>query len=90
MENLRNRINAKLLNNEKHYSKCTSKPSYMLHKIFGNNLVAIRKNKLALKLNKPTYIRMCILELSKVLSTNSIMITLKKYESNYYSQILIV
>ena len=62
----------------------------MLHKMFDNNLVAIRKSKLALKLNKPTYIRMCILELSKVLSTNSIMITLKKYESNYYSQILIV
>ena len=32
-----------------------------------NNLVAIRKSKLALKLNKPAYIGMCILELSKVL-----------------------
>ena len=39
----------------------------MLHKIFENNLVAIRKSKLALKLNKPAYIGMCILELSKVL-----------------------
>ena len=39
----------------------------MLHKIFGNNLVAIRKSKLALKLNRPAYIGMCILELSKVL-----------------------
>ena len=49
MENLRNRINAKLVNNEKHYFKCTPKPSYMPHKIFGNNLVVI----LALKFNKP-------------------------------------
>ena len=39
----------------------------MSHKIFDNNLVAIRKSKVSLKLNKPAYIRMCILELSKVL-----------------------
>ena len=39
----------------------------MSRKIFDNNLVAIRKNKLALKLNKPAYIRMWILELSEVL-----------------------
>ena len=53
MENLRNRINVKLVNNKKDYLKCTSKPSYMSHKIFDNNLVAIRKSKLELKLNKP-------------------------------------
>ena len=53
MENLRNRIVVKLTNNEKDYLKCTSKPSYMLYKIFDNNLVAICKSKLALKLNKP-------------------------------------
>ena len=39
----------------------------MLHKIFEKNLVAISKSKLALKLNKPAYIGMCILEMSKVL-----------------------
>ena len=39
----------------------------MSRKIFGNNLVAIRKSKLALKHNKPAYIEMCIIELSKVL-----------------------
>ena len=41
----------------------------MSHKMFNKNLVALRKNKLALKLNKPAYIGyayMCILELSKV------------------------
>ena len=67
MENLRNRIDVKLVNNEKDYLKCTSKPSYMLHKIFDNNLVAIRKGKVSLKLNKPAYIGMYILESSKVL-----------------------
>ena len=38
----------------------------MSHKIFDNNLVAIHKSKLALKLNKPAYIGVSILELSKV------------------------
>ena len=67
MENLINRIDVKLGKNEKLYLKCTSKPSYMLHKIFDNNLVVICKNKLALKLNKRAYIGMYILQLSKVL-----------------------
>ena len=39
----------------------------MSHKIFDNNLVAIVKRKLALKLNKDVYIGMYILELIKVL-----------------------
>ena len=67
MGNLRNRINVKLVNNEKDYLRCTSKPSYMSYKIFDDNLVTIHKTKLALKPNKPTYIGMCILNLSKVL-----------------------
>ena len=41
MENLRNRIYVRLVNNEKDYLKCTSKPRYMSHKIFDKNLVAI-------------------------------------------------
>ena len=67
IENVRNVILVKLVNNEKDYLKNTSKPGYMSHKIFGNNLVAIRKSKLALNLNKPAHTGMCILELSKVL-----------------------
>ena len=46
MENLRNRIDVKLVNNGKDYLKFTSKPSYMSHKILGNDLVAIQKAKL--------------------------------------------
>ena len=51
MEYLRNRIDVKLVNKENGYLKCTSKPIYMSHKIFGNNLVAIRKSKVSLKLH---------------------------------------
>ena len=52
---------------EKDYLQWTSKPSYMSHKIFDNDLVAIRKSKLTLMLIKPANNGMCILELRKVL-----------------------
>ena len=65
--NMRNSIDIKLVNNEKGYLKCTSKPTYMSQEIFDNNLVAIRKIKLALKLNKPAHLEIYILDLSKVL-----------------------
>ena len=67
MEILRNRINVRLVNNEKRHLKWSSKPGYMSHKMFDNNLVAIRKSKVALKLKKPAYSGMCFLELSEVL-----------------------
>ena len=67
MENLRNRFDVKLVSNKRDYLKWTSKPSYMLHNIFDNDVVTIRKNKVTLMLNRPAYIGMCILELSKVL-----------------------
>ena len=67
IENFRNRIDVKLVSNKRDYLKWASKPSCMSHKIFDNDLVAICKNKVTSTLNKPEYIEMCILELSKVL-----------------------
>ena len=46
IENLRNRIDLKLVSNKKDYLKWTSKPSYISHIIFDNELMAIRRNKL--------------------------------------------
>ena len=44
MENLRNRINVKQINNEKAYLKCTSKPSYMSHETcIGMCILELRK-----------------------------------------------
>ena len=57
----------KLVSNKKCYLKWASKTSYMSLKIFDNDLVAICKSKVTLTLNKPSYIRICISELSKVL-----------------------
>ena len=67
MENLRNRIEVKLVSNRKGYLKFKSKSNNISHKIFDNYLVAIHNNKVTLTLNKPAYIKKCILELSKVL-----------------------
>ena len=67
MENLRNRIDARLVSNKKDYLKWISKPSYMLLKIFDDDLVTIRKSKVILTFDKPAYTGMHILELSKVL-----------------------
>ena len=61
METLRNGIDVKLVSNKKDNLKGISKPSYMSHRIFDNDLGAIRKNKVTLTLNKPAYIGMCIL-----------------------------
>ena len=63
---LKEQNQCKTCKQQKYYLKWTSKLSYMLHKIFDNELVAIRKIKVTLTLNKAAYIGMCILELSKV------------------------
>ena len=49
----RNRTDENLVNNKKYYLKRTSKRCYMKRKIFENDLVAIRKNKVTLTLNTP-------------------------------------
>ena len=67
MENVRNRINVKLVSNKKYYLKWAPKPSYMSHKIFDKDLVAISRNKVTLTFNKPAYTRKCIMKLSKAL-----------------------
>ena len=67
MENVGNRIDVKPVNNKKDYLKWTSKPSYISHKKVDNDVVAIRKSKITLTLNKPEYVGMCKLGMSKVL-----------------------
>ena len=70
MENLRKRIDIKLMTDEKKLTKLTSKPAYVSSQIFNENLVAAHKIKEMLTLNRPAYVGMCILDLSKVLMYN--------------------
>ena len=53
MENLRKRINVRLVNNERDFLKYTSKPTHITHKIFGKNYAAIHETKPLLTLSKP-------------------------------------
>ena len=43
MENLRKKINARLVNNEKDFLKYTSRSTHITHKIFDKNHAAIMK-----------------------------------------------
>ena len=67
MENLRKRVDVRLVTDEKKLLKLTSKPTYVSSKIFNENLVAVHKIKETLTLNRPAYVVMCILDLSKTL-----------------------
>ena len=65
MENLRKRINVRLVNNEKDFLKYTSRPTYITHKRFGKDYAAIHEIKPVLILNKPIYVGFTVLDLSK-------------------------
>ena len=67
MENLHKWIDVRLVTNEKKLDKLTSKPTYVSSKIFNKNLMAVHKIKETLTLNRPAYVGMCILDLSKML-----------------------
>ncbi len=67
MENVRNRINIKLVTNEKALNKLVKKSNYKGVNIFHENLVAVHMEKATVKLYKPIYLGMSILDLSKTL-----------------------
>ena len=65
MENVRKRINVRLVNNEKDFLKYTSRQTHILHKSFGMNYAAAHEIKPVLTLNKPICVGFTVLELSK-------------------------
>ena len=67
MENVRNRVNVKLVTNKNALNKLVKKPSYKGKTIFHEHLVAVHMEKTTVKLNKPIQIGMSILDLSKTL-----------------------
>ena len=66
MENIRKRVDVRLVTDTNKLLKMTAKPTYVSSKIFNENLVAVHKMKESLLLNRPAYIGMCILDLSKM------------------------
>ena len=67
MENLRKRVDVRLVTSKQKLLKLASKPTFVSSKIFNNNLVAVHKIKETLTLNRPAYVGMCILDLSKTI-----------------------
>ena len=68
MENIRNRVNVKLVTSEEQLRKLAAKPNFKgPPKIFNENLVSVHMKKTSLTMNKPVYLGMCILDLSKTL-----------------------
>ena len=71
MENIRNRVNIKLVNTGEQFKKLTAKPNYESRKILNDNdnesLVSVHMKKTSLTMNKPVYLGMSILDLSKTL-----------------------
>ena len=65
IENLRKRINVRLVNNAKDFLKYTSRPTYVAHKLFDKDYAAIHEIKPVLVLKKPIYIGFTVLDLSK-------------------------
>lgn len=66
MENLRNRVDIKLIHNEDSLRTYTCRPSFERFQIFNEDLVGVENKKTSLLLNKPVYVGAAILELSKI------------------------
>ena len=67
LENLRKRVDLKLVLDEKKMMKLKSKLTSVTSKIFNKDLVTVHKIKETLTLNMPAYVGMCIFDLSKTL-----------------------
>ena len=67
IENIRKRTDIKLVTTEREVEKYIYKPNYTHRTTFSDNLVAIHMSRTKLYFNKPVYLGMCILDLSKTL-----------------------
>ena len=67
MENVRNHRDIKLVTTEKRRITLVSEPNCHTTKQFSENLLAIKMKKAKVKVNKPVYLGMSILDISKTL-----------------------
>jgi len=83
MENIRNRVNMRLVNNQKSLKKKknTAKPNFEHCTVFDENLVAVHMKEAELVFNKPVYLGMSNLDLSKILMCDFHNYTKKKFGS---------
>ena len=67
MENVRNHRDIKLVTSNKRRKRLGSEPNYHSYKKFSDHLMAIEMKKTRVKMNKPLYLGMSILNISKTL-----------------------
>ena len=67
MENVRRHRDIKLVTTDERRNKLVSEPNYHTTKQFSENLLAIEMKKTKVKMNKPVYLGMSILDISKTL-----------------------
>ena len=67
IENVRNHRDIKLVTSEKRRKRLFSEPNYYSHKDFSDDLMAIEMKKTRVKITKPLYLGMSILDISKIL-----------------------
>ena len=67
MENVRYHRDIKLITSERKRKRLVSEPNYHSCKTFSNHLIAIEMKKRRVKMNKPLYLGMSILDISKIL-----------------------
>ena len=67
MENVRNHRDIKLVKSDKRRKRLVSQPNYHSHKNFSDHLMAIEMKKTRVKMTKPLYLGMPILDISKLL-----------------------
>ena len=67
LENIRNRVDIRLISSDKVAQKLAAKPNYDCCKFFDQNLVAVHMVKTKFYFNKPVYLGISILDLSKSL-----------------------
>ena len=72
IENLRDRTNVELVHTEERFTKLMSKPSADSIQRFNEDLVTVKMLQTKLKLNRPIYAGMVILDLAKRLMYNFI------------------
>ena len=67
MENVRKHRDIKLVTTDKRRNQLASEPNYHTQKYFSENMIAIEMKKTKVKMNKPIYLGMSILDISKTL-----------------------
>ena len=67
LENVRKHRDIKLLTTDKRRNQLVSEPNYHTTKCFSEKLLAIEMKKTKVKMNKPVYLGLSILEISKIL-----------------------